>query len=180
MIVLCFFLLMDDDVLLILCDDVDGVVWLMMNCLYVVNVLFVDVIWCLCNEFVMFDDNLLICVIVICGVGECVFSVGVDFGDFEICGMQLMCGFVCNVYELILELCKLIIVVVNGYVIGGGCEIVFVCDLWIVVDNVIFVLFEVWVGMGVNFVSVLLLCMLLYVIVMELLFMGCCFDVDEV
>lgn len=33
---------------------------------------------------------------------------------------------------------KIVIVVVNGYVLGGGCEFVMSCDIRIVLEKVIF------------------------------------------
>lgn len=47
------------------------------------------------------------------------------------------------------EMIKLVIVVVNGVVMGGGFEIVFVCDLIIVFEMVCFVLLEFKVGLVV-------------------------------
>lgn len=79
--------------------------------------------------------NLCVCVLVIIGDGLKFFSVGVDFnmfvdGDCVVVCMMVVCFGV--VFEVLYDVCVVMIVVINGYVMGGGFECVFVCDLWIV------------------------------------------------
>lgn len=37
-----------------------------------------------------------------------------------------------DVFEVLINFCGVLIVVINGYVMGGGLEVVFVCDICIV------------------------------------------------
>lgn len=68
---------------------------------------------------------------------------------------------------------KLVIVVVNGYVFGGGFELVLVVDFIVCVDNVSFVLLEVKLGIVFDSGGVLcLLKILLFVIVNEMVMIG--------
>ncbi|OXJ32464.1 enoyl-CoA hydratase [Burkholderia sp. HI2714] len=168
-----------DDAPSILRDDADGIAWLTIHRPHVANALSAEAVRRLCDELVTLDDNPSIRVIVIRGAGERAFSAGVDLGDPEIRGMQPMRGLARNVHELILELRKPTIAAVNGYAVGGGCEIALACDLRIAADHASFALPEARVGMGANFASVLLPRLLPRAIAMELLFTGRRLDADE-
>lgn len=111
----------------------------MLNCLKVLNVLndvLMDELGVVLKVFDVDDD---IGVIVVIG-SEKVFVVGVDIGMMVIYfymdvywGDYIMCN-----WEMVCEICKLIIVVVLGFVLGGGCELVMMCDIIFVVDMVKF------------------------------------------
>lgn len=113
--------------------------FIMFNCLKVFNV-FNDVFM---DEFgvvlFVFDVDVNIGVIVIIG-SEKVFVVGVDIGvmvDYDFVMVYKNEYIMCN-WEIICCICKLVIVVVVGYVLGGGCELVMMCDIIFVVDMVKF------------------------------------------
>lgn len=160
----------------------EGVIFEVMLVCLKVNVIDL-VISCIMGQvFVDFCDDLEFCVVIIIGGGKKFFCPGWDFkvvvdgdevdGDYGVGGfggMQELC-----------DLNKLVIVVVNGIVCGGGLELVIFVDMIIVVDYVIFVFFEIWLGMVVDVVLIKLLKCIFYYIVMEFLFIGCWFDVEEV
>ncbi|HDR9584770.1 TPA: enoyl-CoA hydratase/isomerase family protein [Burkholderia stabilis] len=168
-----------DDAPSIVRNDDDGIAWLTIRRPHVANALSAEAIRRLCDELVMLDDTPSIRVIVIRGAGDRAFSAGVDLRDPEMRGMQPMRGLARNVHELILELRRPTIAAVNGYAIGGGCEIALACDLRVAADHAYFALPEARVGMGANFASVLLPRMLPRALAMELLFTGRRFDADE-
>lgn len=79
---------------------------------------------------VRFDDD--VYVIIVRGVGECFFCVGVDIFMFDVVIFVFKYVFCLHVNETMLWLeytLKLVIAVFNGYVVGGGLEVVMVCDI---------------------------------------------------
>lgn len=76
---------------------------------------------------------------------------------------------------------KLVIVVIYGYCMGGGLELVLVCDICFVVLGVVFVLLEI--GLGLIFGGGGIQCLVWVVVlglVMDLLFIGEWLNVEEV
>lgn len=87
---------------------------------------------------VVFDEDDGVGVIVVIGF-EKVFVVGVDIKEME--GMFVVEMFEIDYFGIWYEfvvVCILVIVVVLGFVFGGGCELVMMCDIILVVDIVIF------------------------------------------
>jgi enoyl-CoA hydratase len=77
-------------------------------------------------------------VIILTGAGEKAFIAGADIGELKICdaekgaeksrrGHQLM--------HLIEGMPKVVIAAVNGFALGGGCEIAMACDIRLVSEN---------------------------------------------
>lgn len=66
-------------------------------------------------------------------------------GD-KVCVCEMVCCFG-EVFEVLCDFCGVLIVVINGYVMGGGLECVFVCDICIVECQVQMVFLEVVVGL---------------------------------
>lgn len=84
------------------------------------------------------DDDLDIGVIIIIGLVK-VFVVGVDIK--EMVDLMFVDVFIVDFFVIwgkLVVVCILMIVVVVGYVFGGGCELVMMCDVLIVVDIVKF------------------------------------------
>ncbi len=92
------------------------------------------------------DDN--ICVIVITGAGEKAFSAGADISEFPKWTPAdiLQTKGKIRAYELIREIPKPVIAMVNGYALGGGCELAMACDIIIASENAQFGQPEVRVG----------------------------------
>lgn len=168
-----------DDAPPLLRRDEAGIAWLTINRPHVANALSTETIQRLCSELGELDDDPATHVIVIRGAGERAFSAGVDLSDPVIRAMRPMRGSSRNVHELILELRKPTIAAINGFAVGGGCELALACDLRIAADTAYFSLPEARVGMGANFASVLLPRMLPRALALELLFTGRRFDAAE-
>lgn len=77
-----------------------------------------------------------------------------------------------NVYEAVLEIPKPTIAVVDGYALGGGCELAMACDLRVASDDAVFGMPESLRGMGANFGSVLLPRLIPRALAMEMLYFG--------
>lgn len=165
--------------------EICGVVMLIQfNCLQVFNVLSIMVFKELIVVFVVFEvDESQGCVVFI-GVGDKVFVVGVDI--VEMVEMWVIDVFVKVFFDgwqkdIVECVCKLWIVVVNGFVFGGGCEFVMMVDMIIVFEKVKFGQFEIKfvVVLGMGGIQCLM-CVIGKVKVMDLCFIGCMMDVVEV
>jgi enoyl-CoA hydratase/carnithine racemase len=77
-----------------------------------------------------------------------------------------------NVYEAVLEIPKPTVAVVEGFALGGGCELAMACDLRVASDDAVFGMPESTRGMGANFGSVLLPRLVPRAIAMEMLYFG--------
>lgn len=102
---------------------------------------------CLVKDF---NVDCEIYILVVIGEGEKFFFVGVDFKFFVDGDKVMVCEMVCcfgEVFEILLGFWGVLIVVINGYVMGGGLECVLVCDICIVEEQVQMVLLEVVVGL---------------------------------
>jgi len=92
------------------------------------------------------DDN--VRVIIITGAGDKAFSAGADISEFP----KWMPADILNgkgkirAVELIREIPKPVIAMVNGYALGGGCELAMACDIVIASENAQFGQPEVRVG----------------------------------
>lgn len=120
----------------------------MFNCFDMMNVLGQEgdgvVVVEVCGEI---EVDLVICCVILIGVG-CVFFVGGDVKVMCDCIgvfvglLYIVCeGYCCNIYcivKLFYNFEVLLIVVVNGVVIGLGCDVVCMVDVWIVLDKVKF------------------------------------------
>lgn len=154
----------------VLVEQWDWILIIMINCLKVKNVVNVVVSWGLVDVMDQFDGDVGLLVVILIGGGG-LFCVGMDFKVF-VWGENVVvegCGF--GFIECLLI--KLFIVVVEGYVLVGGIELVFVVDLIVVVRDLVFGIFEVKWGLVVGGGGLLwLLECILYVIVMELVLIG--------
>ena len=76
-------------------------------------------------------------VIVITGAGNRAFIAGADIGEFKDAGAveQYRSMQESNIYSLMEEFPKPIIAMINGYCLGGGCELSMACDIRIASDR---------------------------------------------
>lgn len=122
------------------------------NRLEVLNVLNDELIVEIYDVVSNVSKDFFVCIVLFIGEGK-VFFVGVDLN-----WMKWMVGYIeeeniVDVVKLVEMLCvifmclKLIIVIVNGVVMGGGVGFILVCDIVVVLKDVVFVLLEVWLGL---------------------------------
>ncbi len=82
------------------------------------------------------DDR--ISVVVLKGAGDRAFSAGVDIKDHMPATADELLDAFHRVFYLLFDLDRPVIAVVNGYALGGGCEIVAACDMVIASDTSVF------------------------------------------
>lgn len=86
-------------------------------------------------------------VVILTGVGEKVFAAGADIGDLKQRTMlEALQGNMQKLTSLIENLDKPIIAAINGYALGGGCELAMACDIRIAADHAKLGLPEVGLG----------------------------------
>lgn len=92
------------------------------------------------------DDD--VYVVVVTGAGDRAFSAGADITEFASLypADQLKKRGTKTHYDLIREMPKPVIAMVNGYALGGGCEITLACDIVIASENAQFGQPEIRVG----------------------------------
>lgn len=98
----------------------------------------------------VFNNDVFVGVVIFIGFGEKFFVVGVDIKEFVYFfveeGKQLVVKGQELLFDYIENMFKLVIVVINGFVLGGGLEFVMVLYICIVFDNVKLGLLEVLLG----------------------------------
>lgn len=122
-------------------------------------------------------------VLLLTGAGERHFCGGIDLKAMQESGRMSyphpMKDARRNMHEVMLEVGKPTIAVLNGTAVGGGCELALACDLRLAATGVALGQPEVKVGMGGNFAATLLPLLLPRAIALELLFTGRQMDCDE-
>ncbi|MDN5913571.1 MAG: enoyl-CoA hydratase-related protein [Pseudonocardia sp.] len=117
-------------------------------------------------------------VVVLQGSGGKAFCVGADLTemrDRDAAGVRTVTPMIeveRNVYEAVLEIPKPTIAVVDGYALGGGCELAMACDLRVASEESVFGMPESLRGMGANFGSVVLPRLIPRALAMEMLYFG--------
>lgn len=123
------------------------------------------------------DDD--IWAISLTGSGEQAFCAGTDLKELDEIvragGGKLprpMGGTERNLFEVLLEVGKPTVAVVNGAALGAGCELALACDLRVLASHAVLAQPEAKRGMGANFASVILPRMVPRGIAFELLYTG--------
>lgn len=114
-------------------------------------------------------------VVVLTGAGDRAFSAGVDLKEAkDTPDSQIMPhrGEGRNVFEAVLECGKPVIAAVNGWAMGGGCELALASDVRIAAEHARFGLPEAKRGMGANFGTHLLPRLIPTGLAYELLYTG--------
>jgi enoyl-CoA hydratase len=125
-----------------------------------------------------FDADPDVWAIVLIGAGERAFSAGVDLKEVRsndtrpAPGLRPMAGVSRNVFETVLECGKPTIAAINGWAVGGGCELALACDIRIAAEHARIGLPEARRGMGANFGAHLLARTVPRGIAYELLYTG--------
>lgn len=86
-------------------------------------------------EALRHDDD--VRVVVITGAGDRAFIAGADIGEFKDAGAveQYRAMQESNIYSLMEDFPKPIIAMINGFCLGGGCELSMACDIRIASDR---------------------------------------------
>jgi enoyl-CoA hydratase len=111
----------------------------------------------LVRAFDGFDADDDVWAVVLTGAGEKAFSAGVDLKEIRAKdsgpapGLRPMGGFSRNVFETVLDCGKPTIAAINGWAMGGGCELALACDIRIAAEHARIGLPEAKRGMGANF-----------------------------
>jgi enoyl-CoA hydratase len=132
-----------------------------------------------------FDESDDIWVVVLTGAGDRAFCAGVDLKEIRDRdsdpnpGLRPMGGVSRNVFEAVLECRKPTIAALNGWAMGGGCELALACDLRLAADHARIGLPEAKRGMGANFGTHLLARLVPRGIAYELLYTGEAITVAE-
>jgi enoyl-CoA hydratase len=129
----------------------------------------------LVDVFAELDDDRDVWAISIIGTGDRAFCAGVDLKELRARGAgppQPMKGARRNVFEVLLEVGKPTIAVLNGVAVGAGCELSLACDLRIAADHASLSMPEAKRGLGANFGSVMLPRLLPRAVAMEMLYTG--------
>ncbi|HDV6368277.1 TPA: enoyl-CoA hydratase/isomerase family protein [Burkholderia cepacia] len=155
--------------------------WLTINRPHSLNALSRATIDAFVKNFIEFDNNSDIRVIVVSGAGEKSFCSGVDLKESASLGAYTspMRAFSRNVHEVVFEAVTPTIAAINGVAVGAGLELALACDLRVAVSGARLGLPEAKVGMGANFGAVILPHLIPRGIAMELLFTGRLMLADE-
>lgn len=136
-----------------------------MNCFDFYNVFDENLIVELIVVCIVFDVDKDVCVVILVGCGKS-FLVGVDFNWMKCVvnngfddNLNDVCGLVIMLWILV-EMKKLIIVCVQGVVLGGGIGLIVVCDIVVVLIKVFFVIFEVKFGIIFLVISFYVVCVI--------------------
>jgi enoyl-CoA hydratase len=110
----------------------------------------------LVRAFDGFDADPEVWAVVLTGAGDRAFSAGVDLkevreSDSAGAPLRPMAGFSRNVFETVLDCGRPTVAALNGWAMGGGCELALACDIRIAADTARIGLPEAKRGMGANF-----------------------------
>jgi enoyl-CoA hydratase len=142
------------------------------------NALDVGLTRALIQILVELDEDDEIWAISLTGAGEKAFCAGTDLKELDEMARrgeqvpQPMRGSERNLFEVLTEVGKPTIAVVNGPALAAGCELVLCCDLRVATDEAYLALPEAKRGMGANFASVVLPRLLPRAVAMEMLYIG--------
>ena len=133
----------------IIYDKQDNVAWLTLNRPEVLNAQNALLLEELYSGLERANEDDEVFVIVITGAGDRAFSAGADIGEFTswyaIDVIKKYKG-AKRTYELVREIPKPVIAMVNGLALGGGCELALACDIIIAGERAQFGLPEINVG----------------------------------
>lgn len=123
-------------------------------CLQVLNVLDYDMVLVIYVVLVDWCDDDVVVLVIIDVEGDCVFCVGGDIVVVYCVGLvgdyQVGCDFFCDEYWMnvcIVDYFKLVVVFMQGFVMGGGVGVGGYVSYWIVGDSMQVVMFEIGIGL---------------------------------
>ncbi len=130
-------------------ESLDRVAWVTINRPEKLNALNAEVLKELDCAFAGLEHDETVGVIVITGAGEKAFVAGADIGELRALDSasarrQGLAGQ--GVFERIEQMPKPVVAMVNGFALGGGCELALACHLRVASENAKFGLPEVSLG----------------------------------
>jgi enoyl-CoA hydratase len=142
------------------------------------NALDIGLTSALIRVLVELDEDDEVWAITLTGAGDKAFCAGTDLKELDEMARrgeripQPMRGSERNLFEVLSEIGKPTIAVVNGPALAAGCELVLCCDLRVASAGSFLALPEAKRGMGANFASVVLPRLLPRAVAMEMLYTG--------
>jgi enoyl-CoA hydratase len=139
------------------------------------NALSLGLMDALVDLFAELDEDDEVWAVSITGSGERAFCAGADLKELRAIQSgppQPMKGAKRNFFEVLLEVGKPTIAVLNGLALGAGCELSLACDLRIAADHASLAMPEAKRGLGANFGSVMLPRLIPRAIALEMLYTG--------
>src|SRR5579862_8074755 len=140
---------MDDDVLLVRRDG--HVATITLNRPAVLNALNADVLERLTNALATIDADPAVRAVILTGAGERAFAAGADIGELNALAgpvdAERKARYGQGVTMAIERLRVPVIAAVNGFALGGGCELAMACDIRIASENAKFGQPEVNLGL---------------------------------
>jgi enoyl-CoA hydratase len=134
----------------LLVEDSNSVRWLTVNRPAKLNALNSGVLTELAQAFAQFADNALARVAVITGAGEKAFVAGADIAEFvglTAADAETFSRRGQRLFDAIAACDKPVIAAVNGFALGGGCELALACHLRVAASNARFGQPEVKLGL---------------------------------
>jgi enoyl-CoA hydratase len=133
----------------LLCEKEDGVALVTINRPEALNALNAQVFGELGRIFGELEDDDEVKAVILTGSGNKAFVAGADIKmmlNFSGIEAHKMCHFAKAMQAKIASITKPVIVAVNGFALGGGCELSLCCDFRIAADNARFGLPEITLG----------------------------------
>jgi len=130
--------------------NVDGVLWVTVNRPEKLNALNVATMTELGHAMTTASSDSEVRAVVITGAGEKAFVAGADISELNVLGPEAAREFALRgqaVFNTIERLEKPVIAAVNGFALGGGCELAMACHLRIATSNAVFGQPEVKLGL---------------------------------
>ena len=138
----------------LLIDVADGVALVTINRPAALNALNIDVLNDLTAAFSSLQENASVACVILTGSGTKAFVAGADIAAMQPLNAVEAAHFArlgCALMSLIESCPKPVIAAVNGFALGGGCELAMACDMRIAAENARFGQPEVNLGIMVGY-----------------------------
>ena len=161
----------------------DGVLWLTLNRPEKLNALNRATLGEISDVFESVGDDDDVWAVVVTGAGEKAFVAGADIGELNTLGPVEAKEFALRgqaIFRRIECLTKPVVAAVNGFALGGGCELAMACHLRVATSNAVFGQPEVKLGLIPGYAGTQRLCRIVgRGVAMELVLTGRIIDADE-
>jgi len=134
----------------VLTENRDGVLWLTVNRPEKLNALNRATLGEIADVFESVSDDDEVWAVVVTGAGQKAFVAGADIGELNTLGPVEAKEFALRgqaIFRRIERLTKPVVAAVNGFALGGGCELAMACHLRVATSNAVFGQPEVKLGL---------------------------------